>query len=99
MANLITKEHAKKIVKKLKAEIVVGRKGSAHDQALIFHDGRLIAHFGIRRGSKKGLPHNHILSSLHLSPHYCLLLAQCPFSEAQWLQRLRELGLIEEASQ
>jgi hypothetical protein len=94
MANPITKEHATRIVKKLKAEVVSPRKGSAHDLALIYQDGRLVAQFGIRRGSQKGLPHNHIPSALHLSPHLCLLLAQCPYSREQWLQRMREMRLI-----
>ena len=94
MANVISKQHAKKIAKKLKATIVTPRKGSAHDLALIFHEDRLIAQFGIRRGSKKNLPHNHIPEALHRGPHDCLSLAQCPFTRKQWLQKMLELGLI-----
>jgi hypothetical protein len=82
----ITKEHAKKIAKKMKAIIVKGTK--AHDYALVYHDGVIVAQFGIRRGSKKNLGHGHIPGDLQLSPHDTVLLANCPLSRDEWIRRV-----------
>ena len=90
----ITTQHALKIVRKLKATVVKGTK--AHDVAQIYHEGRLVASFGIRRGSNKNLPHGHIPDDLHLRPRETIQLANCPLSREAWLQRMREQGLIEE---
>jgi hypothetical protein len=52
MANVITREHAEKIVKKLQA-VNESTKNSAHDTYVVYHNDVEIASFGIRRGSKK----------------------------------------------
>lgn len=90
----ITKEHALRIAKKLKATI--DKRGGAHDIALIYHEGVLIAHFGIRRGSRKDAGHGHIPHSLHVAQSTCLGLAQCPVKREEWIQAMREQGLLEE---
>jgi hypothetical protein len=90
----ITTQHALKIVKKLKATVEKG--GKAHDIAHVYYKGRVIASFGIRRGSNKNLPHPHIPNDLHLRPHDTIQLANCPLSRAAWLRRLREQGWIDE---
>lgn len=90
---IITKELALKIAKKLQAEVKV-RKGSPHDMATIYHEGRLIALFGIRRGSRKDLGHDHVPRNIYLSPHNARLLGQCPLSREEWLQQLVDRGLI-----
>ncbi len=77
----ITKDHAKKIAKKLKA--VIDQSPKAHDLACTCHGGRLIATFGIRRGSRKSLGHGHIPEDLQLSPHDTLRLANCPMSREE----------------
>ena len=89
----ITKEHARKIAKKLKAKNG-SCAGSVHDIALIYHDGKVVAHFGIRRGSKKNLGHGHIPRDLYLGPHDTLRLANCPLSKEQWIQMLKDQGVI-----
>ncbi len=82
----IDKQHAKNIARKLKATI--DKSGSAHDIAFIYHEGRLIASFGIRRGSKKSLGHGHITNDLNLSQRDTLLLANCPMSWDEWIQHM-----------
>jgi hypothetical protein len=91
---MLDKQDAQKIRKKLKAKIEKTRKGRPHDLAVVYHNNSIIASFGIRRGSNKSLPHDHIPEDLHLSPHECALLAQCPFSRHDWIQRMKSLNLI-----
>jgi len=90
---IITKELALKIVKKLDAHIF-SRDRKAHDIAMVFHDGQCIAQFGLRRGSEKDLGHDHVIKDLHLNPHKARLLAQCPLTRDQWIQILRDKGLV-----
>jgi hypothetical protein len=93
MANVITREHAEKIVKKLKA-VNESRKNSPHDTYVVYHNNREIASFGIRRGSKKEAPHGHLPDELHIRPNQCLNLARCPLSRDDWIDLLRARGLI-----
>jgi hypothetical protein len=90
---MLTKEHAQKIAKKLKA---VTEPRSAHDMVEVWYEGKLIATFGIRRGSRKDQGHDHIPGKLHLNARDCLSLAQCTMSYDQWIQRMKDKGLIEE---
>ena len=89
---ILTKEHAVKIAAKLGAEIRSGRK--AHDLAVVYENGIRVAQFGIRRGSRKGLGHDHLTNSLHLSLHECLELARCSLSREEWIAQLQEKGLV-----
>src|SRR5260221_13928629 len=89
---MITKDHAKKIARKLMA---LKEPGSAHDLAVVWYQGKLIATFGIRRGSRKDQGHDHIPGKLHLNMRDCLALAQCSLSYEQWIQRMKDKGLIE----
>jgi hypothetical protein len=83
----INKQHAKSIARKLKA--VVDTSGGAHDIAYIYNDdGKLLASFGIRRGSKKSLGHGHIPNDLSLNRLDTLRLANCPMSREDWLERI-----------
>ena len=90
---MLTKDHANLIAKKLNAEI---RSKSAHDLAIIKHNGKRIAQFGIRRGSNKNQGHNHIPDGVHMTAHDTLLLAQCSISADQWIEMMKRKGLIEE---
>ena len=63
---IITKELALKIVKKLKAKVVTRAK--PHDIALVDHEGKMVASFGIRRGSRKDQGHDHIPHQIFLRP-------------------------------
>ena len=91
MANKITKEHAERIAAKLQAVI---EKGAKHDLAKIYHGQRKVARYGIRRGSKKDMPHSYLPGQLFVSRTDCLALAECPMSREQWLEILREKGLL-----
>jgi hypothetical protein len=91
MGRQITKQHAVAIAKKLKAEI---RQEKAHSYADIFHNQKLIAWFGIRRGSSKESGHDHVPRDLHVNPHQARLLAACPLTREQWLKILEEKDLL-----
>ena len=92
---MLTKDHALFIAKKLNADI---RAKSAHDLAVITHNGKRIAQFGIRRGSNRNQGHNHIPNGVHMNAHDTLLLAQCTISAEQWLEMMKQKGLIEESA-
>ena len=92
MARIVTKEHAIKIAKKLKANY---RQEKAHSYADIFHDGKLIAWFGIRRGSEKDKGHDHVQKDLHVNGHQARLLAACPLSREDWLQIMKQKELLD----
>ena len=92
MARIITKEHAEKIAKKLNARF---EEGKAHAYAEIFYKGKLISRFGIRRGSKKDSGHDHVQRDLSISGFQAKLLAACPLSREDWLQLIREKGLLD----
>jgi hypothetical protein len=90
---IITKELALKIVQKLGARLESG-SGRDHDFALVYHRGKMVAKFGIRRGSKKDLGHDHIPGQLHIRMGQARLLAQCPLSRDDWIAILAEKGLV-----
>jgi hypothetical protein len=92
MARIITKELAEKIAKKLDAKIDK-RSNRAHDIALIYYEGRLIADFGIRRGSRD-LGHDHVPGNIFLRPHQARLLGQCTINKDGWLEIVRQKGLL-----
>lgn len=89
----MTKDDANKIAVKLGAEIDTKRK--AHDLAVVSHDGVDIVHFGIRRGSKRDLPHPHIPKQLHISKKECVELATCTLSKDAWVEKMKQIGVIE----
>ena len=87
----LTQKDALAIASKLKASI--DRRHKAHDVASVFHDGKLITLFGIRRASKeKG--HGHIPGALFVGPHDCRRLADCSMTHAEWLEVLRRKGKL-----
>jgi hypothetical protein len=92
MSPPITKEHAEKIQKKLRAKVLTNR--NAHDLVQFFHQGVLIAQFGLRRGSNKSLGHGHIPDDLHISQRQALDLARCPLSLDQYIEILKEKGFV-----
>jgi hypothetical protein len=91
MARIITRELADNIVEKLDAQIEHGRK---HDVAYVYHDGKMIAHFGIRRGSEKDQGHDHIPHCLHYSPSDTKELGICKKYKTDWLENMRKKGFI-----
>ena len=89
----IDKSLAVGIARKLKARIN-SRSGKAHDLALVYHKDKLVASFGIRRGSKRSLGHDHVPGQIHVTPREARLLGQCPMSREEWIGKLREKGFI-----
>jgi len=87
----ITKELAEKIARKLNADI---HKGKRHDIAKIFHGGKMVASFGIRRGSRRDQGHNYISGQIFVSQPQAKMLGECPLSRDEWIQILREKGKI-----
>jgi len=88
---MITKDHAAKIAITLHATI---RPGANHDIAVIEFEGKRIAQFGIRRGSRRGAGHDYIPAGIYVGMRSALDLARCPMSYAQWIEVLRGKGLI-----
>ena len=87
----LTQTDASAIASKLQATI--NKKGKAHDIATIWHDGKFIASYGIRRASRdKG--HGHIPGALFVGPHDCHRLADCSMSQADWLAILKAKGKL-----
>ena len=91
MARIITKEHAVKIAKKLKAKM---RQEKAQAYAEIFYNECLIAWFGIRRSSEKDKGHDHIQRDLHINSHQAKLLAACPLTREDWLEIMSDKGFL-----
>lgn len=96
MANRITKEHAERIATKLEARL---KAGSNHDLAQVYYNNRMVAQFGIRRGSRKDSSHSYIRAQIFVSKKDCLLLAQRPLSRDEWVEILKGKGKIEEQDQ
>ena len=88
---MLTREDAEKITAKLKATI---RHKTRHDLAVVEYEGKRITQFGVRRGSRKDQGHDHIPTSLHVSSHEALLLAQCPMSLDDWVAKMKDKGFI-----
>jgi hypothetical protein len=87
----IDKVMAEKIVKKLNGSI---RKGSDHDVVQVFEDGKLVASFGLRRGSSKDSGHDYIPGQIHVTKKQALDLGNCPMSRVQWVEVLKEKNKI-----
>jgi hypothetical protein len=88
---MLNKSDAEKIAKKLGAET---HAGAAHDAAVIRYEGKIITRFGIRRGSRKDQGHGHIPRSIYLSMHDTRSLADCTFSYDDWIQCMKDKGVI-----
>ena len=88
---VITRELAEKIACKLKAKFVSKKR---HDFANIYQAGKLVAFFGIRRGSKKDEGHDFIASQIFVTTGQAKLIGQCPLSREDWIEILREKGKL-----
>ena len=88
---MLTKDHAQAIARKLKAVMAPGRK---HDIAAVKYNGKTIAQFGIRRGSRCGQGHDYIPSQIHVTRQQAIFLAQCPMSFEEWVSIMTQKGYI-----
>jgi hypothetical protein len=93
MATIITKELAERIATKLNA-VCDRKKNRPHDLYRIYHEGRLVAHFGVRRSSKKDQGHDHVPGQIRVSPAQAKLLGQCPMSREEWVEEMKRKGVI-----
>jgi hypothetical protein len=100
VANVITRQHADKIARKLEATEETGSKKSGgareHISFVVSHEGVEIAWFGVRRGSNKDQPHGHIPRDLNLSPNHCRRLADCTIDREEYIEIMRQKGLLPE---
>jgi hypothetical protein len=87
-----TQTDCRRIARKLGARILTGRR--AHDRVEVIHDGKLVAHFGIRRASRE-VGHGHLPGDLFITPRQCRLLAQCPLSRDDYFAILKEKGRVD----
>jgi hypothetical protein len=91
----LTREHADKIVKKLKARVEKGLR-SGHDIATIYYNNEPVLSFGIRRASSKDTGHGHLTEDLFLPVSQIKRLANCPMSYDEWVRRMKEKKVIRE---
>ena len=98
VANVITRQHADKIARKLGATEETGSKKSGgaqeHVSFVVSHEGVEIAWFGVRRGSNKDQPHGHIPKDLNLSPNQCRKLADSTIDREEYIDNERQKGLL-----
>ena len=90
---MLTKDHAEAIARKLKAVKIAGRR---HDIAAIKYNGKTVATFGIRRGSRRDQGHDYIPSQIPVTRQQAVLLADCPMSFEQWVAVMKQKGHIED---
>ena len=89
---MLTKDHAEAIAHKLKASLIPGRR---HDLAAVKYNGKTIAQFGIRRGSRRDQGHDYIPGQIHVTRQQAMLLAQCPMSFEEWITVMTQKGYIQ----
>lgn len=87
---ILTSKEAEEIANKLEAEIKPGRR---HPKVLVRWKGRIVAQYGIRRGSGD-VSHNYISRQLFISFRETLDLARCPLTREQYFQILRLKGKL-----
>jgi len=90
MARIITKELAIKIRDKLEGRPIT-TKNAVHDVYGVYHNGQLIAQFGIRRGSSKDSGHDHVQKELNVSTGFAKQLGVCTKQRDDYL---RERNLL-----
>ena len=93
MARQITRQLAQAIVKKLKAQKAPGTT-KAHDTCIVEHNGQIVGHISLRRGSNKEQGHDHIPRDINVPSNFAKQLAYCPKSRNDWLDELRRQNLI-----
>jgi hypothetical protein len=86
----LTSKEAEEIATKLNAEIQEGR---GHKRVLIRWQGRVVASYGIRRGSRE-TSHDYIPRQIFLTFRETLDLARCPLSSSQYFELLRSRGRL-----
>ena len=87
---MLDQRDAKAIAKKLKASTEQGRR---HELASVRYGGKIIATFGIRRGSG-AIGHDYIPGQIHVTNKEAKLLVQCPMSFDDWIALMKRKQII-----
>lgn len=93
MVDNLKKRDAVAIAKKLGAEI---NPSGIHQNAVFRHDGQIVLTFGIRHGNNSN--HGHLIGENHdlkLNATRANALAKCTMSKVEYIEVLREKGIIE----
>jgi len=89
----ITKDHALTICKKLKA-VKESAKGAAHIDYSVYYGGVYLGSFGVRNGSNRSLPHNHIPDNLNIPYRLAWELGSCTKYLEDYVACMREKGML-----
>jgi hypothetical protein len=95
MARVITKELAVKIAAKLKA-VDESKPNAPHENWCVYHNGQLVVHFGIRRGSSWDQGHDHVQKALNVTTGFAKELAICTKSREDYLRAAGHLPALPE---
>lgn len=87
---IFTQKEAEKIAEKLRADF---KERKRHLVALIRYQDKIVAQYGIRRGSK-ALGHDHIPEQLFITTRQALELARCPLEKDDYFKILRSKGKL-----
>jgi hypothetical protein len=86
----ITRELALKIAQKLEA-VAITTRSDEHDEYGVYHEGALVASFGIRRSSRKSIGHDYIPNELGVGPNFAKQLGWCPKQRVDYLREIGEM--------
>ena len=89
---IITKQLAERILEKLGGAIE--KKHSAHSVYGIYEEQGLVALLSIRHGSNREAGHDFLPRELNVSPRFARELGQCTKSRSDWIEKLKDKGLI-----
>ncbi len=87
MANPITQQAARKVLKKLDAQ-KVSCKGNAHLKYAIYDGDTLLAVTGLRHSPNNDIPVPHVAKDLRVGPHFVLEMARCTKEKKDWLRKI-----------
>lgn len=98
MARIITRELAEKIRDKL-CDVNMTRPNSVHDVWGISYGNKIVGRVSIRRGSEKDKGHDHIPREINVSTGFAKQIGICTKDLADYLNCLRNKGLISEPAE
>lgn len=91
----LNKDHAEVICAKLKA-VPEKKKGAAHKDYSVYYDGVYLGTFGVRHGSNRNLPHNHIPEDLDIPHPLALELGRCTKQLSDFVSYMRGQGKLKQ---
>lgn len=93
MSAVVTLEHAKKIIKKLKASLS-GTQSTHHVHYSFVHNKKVVLSFAVSHTPQKGKPQSHLPSQLHLNAFQTREFANCNITYAEYVKILRKLHIL-----